>query len=143
VELGAADASVRADPVRLRQVVHNLVKNGIEAAAESTAPRIEVATRTVSEGECEFVELRVSDNGPGFNDDTLSHLFEPYVTTKKKGTGLGLAIVKKIAEEHGGLVWAENRPEAGASVILRLPLIEQQAVEVEQQSSAGGGGGRV
>jgi nitrogen fixation/metabolism regulation signal transduction histidine kinase len=126
-ELEAADARVKADPVRLRQVVHNLVKNAVEAAAESAEPSILVSTRVVRDGECEFVELRVSDNGPGFDDDTLSHLFEPYVTTKKKGTGLGLAIVKKIAEEHDGLVWAENRPGSGADVVLRLPRLQKHA----------------
>ena len=133
VDLGAADARIEADPVRLRQVVHNLVKNAIEAVTASDSPRIEVRTCVLSQGECDFVELRVSDNGPGFNDDTLSHLFEPYVTTKKKGTGLGLAIVKKIAEEHGGLVWAENRPVAGADVILRLPLIQQGQIQADRQ----------
>ena len=129
IDLGAPEAKVEADPVRLRQVVHNLIKNAIEAVDESAAPSIRVSTAVVSQGECDFVELRVSDNGPGFNDDTLSHLFEPYVTTKKKGTGLGLAIVKKIAEEHAGLVWAENRPEEGADVILRLPLVQERKSE--------------
>ena len=137
-EFGAVHARVKADPVRLRQVVHNLVKNAVEAAAESASPCIEVTTRVVSEGECEFVELRVSDNGPGFDDDTLGHLFEPYVTTKKKGTGLGLAIVKKIAEEHDGVVWAENRPESGADVVLRLPLIPPQPDKLARNSSAHG-----
>lgn len=136
-DFGAVHARVKADPVRLRQVVHNLVKNAVEAAAESALPCIGVSTRVVSEGECEFVELRVSDNGPGFDDNTLSHLFEPYVTTKKKGTGLGLAIVKKIAEEHDGLVWAENRPGSGADVVLRLPLIPPQPDRVALQQSAG------
>jgi len=136
-ELGAAGAKVKADPVRLRQVVHNLVKNAVEAAAENSTPCIKVKTGVVSEAECEFVELRISDNGPGFDDDTLSHLFEPYVTTKKKGTGLGLAIVKKIAEEHDGLVWAENRPGSGADVVLRLPLLQPQLAGASVNESGG------
>jgi PAS domain S-box-containing protein len=127
VDLGAPDASVEADPVRLRQVIHNLVKNATEAAVEITdppvAPAIEVATRVVTESESQLVELRVSDNGPGFDNDTLGHLFEPYVTTKAKGTGLGLAIVKKITEEHSGEVWAQNRDGRGASLFLRLPVV--------------------
>lgn len=124
IALTAGQASVEADPVRLRQVVHNLVKNAVEAVAETPDPRIEVSTRVLTESECTFVELKVSDNGPGFNDETLSHLFEPYVTTKAKGTGLGLAIVKKIIEEHGGLIWAANRPGNGVEVVLRLPLFD-------------------
>ena len=62
------------------------------------------------------------DTGPGFDQDLLGEMFEPYVTTKTKGTGLGLAIVKKIVEEHGGQIWAENLDD-GACVILRLPVI--------------------
>jgi nitrogen fixation/metabolism regulation signal transduction histidine kinase len=54
----------------------------------------------------------------------LDKLFEPYVTTKTKGTGLGMAIVKKIVEEHGGIIVAENAPEGGAVVRIRLRLAE-------------------
>ena len=121
--LNAGGARIEADPVRLRQVVHNLVKNAQEAVADEAKPEVEIATEQVREAGCSFVELRVSDNGPGFDEDTLTHLFEPYVTTKVKGTGLGLAIVKKIVEEHGGLIWAENRSERGACVILRPPML--------------------
>jgi nitrogen fixation/metabolism regulation signal transduction histidine kinase len=56
----------------------------------------------------------------------INTLFEPYATTKTKGTGMGLAIVKKIIEEHGGDVWAENREDDGAGIIIRLPLEDQQ-----------------
>jgi nitrogen fixation/metabolism regulation signal transduction histidine kinase len=122
VDLQTGEAEVEADPVRLRQVVHNLVKNAREAVAGQPSPRIEVSAHIHEEQECQFVELRVLDNGPGFEEEVLSHLFEPYVTTKAKGTGLGLAVVKKITEEHGGSIWAENRPGGGACLVLRLPL---------------------
>ena len=79
-----------------------------------------------SEGELRFLELRVTDNGPGFDDQVMSRLFEPYVTTKVKGTGLGLAIVKKIIEEHGGSILAQNCGP-GACVIIRLPAVGQAA----------------
>jgi len=120
--LETGGARIKADPVRLRQVIHNLVKNAQEAVSDVKNPRIEVTTRLVRSADYQLIELRVADNGPGFDDDTLSHLFEPYVTTKVKGTGLGLAIVKKIVEEHGGLVRAENRADSGACITLRLPL---------------------
>lgn len=128
LHLDAGGSRIEADPVRLRQVVHNLVKNAQEAVLNQERPKpwVEVATRRVREAGCEFVELRVTDNGTGFDQNTLTNLFEPYVTTKVKGTGLGLAIVKKIVEEHGGLIWAENRPERGACVILRLPMLESE-----------------
>ncbi len=123
VSLEAAQAQIEADPVRLRQVVHNLVKNAQEAIADSTDGRVEVVSRQRQEADCRFVEIQVLDNGPGFGDENPNHLFEPYVTKKTKGTGLGLAIVKKIVEEHGGMIWAENRPQGGACVLLRLPIL--------------------
>jgi nitrogen fixation/metabolism regulation signal transduction histidine kinase len=123
VRLTAGNASVEVDPVRIRQVIHNLVKNAQEAVQEQVEPWVEVSTRRLSKGGAPFVEIEISDNGPGFDDETLAHLFEPYVTTKLKGTGLGLAIVKKIVEEHGGLIWAENRAQQGARVIFRLPAL--------------------
>ena len=123
VSLEAAQAQIEADPVRLRQVVHNLVKNAQEAIADSADGRVEVMSRQRQEADCRFVEIQVLDNGPGFGDENPNHLFEPYVTKKTKGTGLGLAIVKKIVEEHGGMIWAENRPQGGACVIIRLPIL--------------------
>jgi len=125
IKLDAAGARVEADPVRLRQVVHNLVKNAQEALTDRAHSEIIVSTRQLQEAEYPFVELQVMDNGPGFDDETLAHLFEPYVTTKPRGTGLGLAVVKKIAEEHGGLIRAENNTDSGARVILRLPVREE------------------
>ncbi len=123
VSLEAEEAQIEADPVRLRQVVHNLVKNAQEAIADSEDGRVEVTSRQKQEADCRFVEIQVLDNGPGFGDENPNHLFEPYVTKKAKGTGLGLAIVKKIVEEHGGMIWAENCPQGGACVILRLPIL--------------------
>ena len=58
----------------------------------------------------------VTDNGHGFDKEMLARVFDPYVTSKPRGTGLGLAIVKKIAEEHGGSIEANNRPDGGAYV---------------------------
>ena len=129
VELARTDVLIEADPVRLRQVIHNLIKNAQEALAETDGALIRIATREVDEGGCRFVELRVEDNGPGFDDEVLAHLFEPYVTTKVKGTGLGLAIVRKIVEEHAGQVWAENREEGGGRIVLRLPAVTGSPVE--------------
>jgi nitrogen fixation/metabolism regulation signal transduction histidine kinase len=70
--------------------------------------------------------IMVTDNGHGFRQEMLARVFEPYVTSKPKGTGLGLAIVKKIAEEHGGSIEADNRPEGGAFVRVVLPLTALQ-----------------
>jgi PAS domain S-box-containing protein len=121
-QLSAGEPTVRADPVRLRQALHNLMKNALEAIGEERKPQIQVATRSVRADEQDWVELSVADNGPGLPADFGERWFEPYTTSKTRGTGLGLAVVKKIAEEHGGSVRAENRAGAGAVFTLRLPL---------------------
>jgi PAS domain S-box-containing protein len=120
--LAAADPLLRADAGRLRQLLHNLLKNALEAIGDMRKPNIEVSTLRVHDGGQEWVELAVADNGPGLPDGFGERWFEPYKTSKAKGTGLGLAVVKKIAEEHGGSVRAENRPENGAVFTLRLPI---------------------
>jgi len=121
-ELDPAEPLVEADPARIRQVLHNLLRNALEACEEGGVPaRITVQTRCVRHAGCRAVELAVRDRGPGFDREVLDHLFEPYVTTKAGGTGLGLAIVKKIVEEHGGTIQATNRGEGGAEVVIRLP----------------------
>jgi len=121
VQPGAPGTLVEADPVRLRQVLHNLVKNALEAVADRAQGEVEVRTRLVEVGECPLAEIQVLDNGSGFDEANLGQIFEPYVTTKTRGTGLGLAIVKKIVEEHGGIIWAANRPGGGGCMTLRLP----------------------
>ncbi len=113
---------VEADAVRVRQLLHNLIRNAQDALEGQADGVIEVAARAVPDGERPYAEISVSDNGPGIDDEVRSRLFEPYVTSKKKGTGLGLAIVKKLVEEHGGSVAAENLPERGARLVVRLPF---------------------
>jgi nitrogen fixation/metabolism regulation signal transduction histidine kinase len=121
LQLADALPPVMADAGRMRQLLHNLIKNGFEALDEIDEPHLEMETRCVREARCAVVELRVQDNGRGVPEDLMPRLFEPYVTSKPKGTGLGLAIVKKIVEEHNGMVWAENRSSAGARIVIRLP----------------------
>ena len=125
-EPGAPGAVVEGDPLRLRQVLHNLVKNAQESGGERPA-RVWVATRVLERNGRRWVELRVEDDGSGFELEDIDQVFEPYVTSKHKGTGLGLAIVKRIVGEHGGNIRAENRPQGGARVSLLLPLQQEPA----------------
>jgi nitrogen fixation/metabolism regulation signal transduction histidine kinase len=102
------------DATQLRQVIHNLVQNGLDAVAERPDGQVRISTEPVRNeiGELRAVRLAVHDNGPGFAEKVLKRAFEPYVTTKSKGTGLGLAVVKKIADEHGARVRIGNRGSA-------------------------------
>ncbi len=136
-DLDPAGPLVEADPARLRQLLHNLLRNALEAAEGHGPARVTVRTRCVRVAGCRAVELAVSDAGPGFEPEVLGRLFEPYVTTKAGGTGLGLAIVKKIVEEHGGSIRARNRPGEGAEVVVRLPAAGARAAGVPSVRPAG------
>jgi nitrogen fixation/metabolism regulation signal transduction histidine kinase len=115
---------VEADAGRVRQILHNLIRNSVEALDHTPNGRIDVDVSAAEVHEVDVVEIVVSDNGPGFQSNTLGQIFDPYVTTKPKGTGLGLAIVKKLVEEHAGTINAENRDEGGALIRIQLPVNE-------------------
>ncbi|MDJ0805713.1 MAG: ATP-binding protein, partial [Gammaproteobacteria bacterium] len=123
-ELNAQGVLVEVDPLRVRQMVHNLLKNAREAVADREDGRIVLRTCEIIRDDRPHYEIRILDNGPGFHESMMEHLFEPYVTSKPKGTGLGLAIVKKIVEEHGGNLWAENLT-AGACMVVQLPVLDE------------------
>ncbi|OQW95117.1 MAG: hypothetical protein BWK79_03565 [Beggiatoa sp. IS2] len=123
---------IEVDRGRIRQVLHNLIKNAIEATP--AAALIKVSTHYLTEPTYQCIELRIQDRGPGVSEDLLNRIFEPYVTTKIKGTGLGLAIVKKIVEEHGGIVWIENH--GGVCVIIRLPTTSVPPILLNEQGVA-------
>ena len=115
------DPVLRADGGRLRQLLHNLLKNSLEAIGATRKPHIEVSTCDIVENGKNWIELAIADNGPGLPAGFGERWYEPYTTSKARGTGLGLAVAKKIAEEHGGNIRAENRPDGGAVFTLRLP----------------------
>ena len=121
---------IEADMGRVRQILHNLIRNAMEALEGSNDGRIDVHVSAAEIDEIEVIQIKVEDNGHGFQLDTVSQIFDPYVTTKPKGTGLGLAIVKKLVEEHVGSIRASNRSEGGAMISIRLPINEAAREQV-------------
>jgi len=115
---------VEADMGRIRQILHNLIRNATEALEHAEGGRIDVGISAAEVHGVDVIEIVVADNGPGFQTDSVSQIFDPYVTTKPKGTGLGLAIVKKLVEEHAGIIVAENQEEGGAVIRIQLPVNE-------------------
>jgi len=104
----------KLDPEAFKQVLINLIKNGLEAADDA------VVTLTMS-GEEDGLNIMVEDTGPGFTEEKLQNSFEPYFSTKKGGSGLGLVICHRIVHDHGGTMELYNRPEGGGGVRVRLP----------------------
>ena len=124
VSLDPAVMYVEADAGRLRQILHNLIRNAVEALEAQQDALLRISTRATEEFELRAVFILVEDNGPGIPTESVDRIFDPYVTSKPKGTGLGLAIVKKLVEEHGGWVEASNRAEGGLRVTIALPADE-------------------
>jgi len=115
---------VRGDVVHLQQVLLNLIVNGVDAIEETNPGNRRVSITTSLDGP-QMVEIAVSDSGPGIPADKLASIFDPFFTTKPNGMGMGLPISRTIIEAHGGRLWAENRPEGGASFRFTLPVAEE------------------
>lgn len=116
------DLSLPADPGRLRQLLHNLITNAVEAGSTSPTINIAVDIAATHDARGDGVALQVIDDGRGLPTGFDERWFEPYQTTKTKGHGLGLAIARRIAEEHGGALSARNAEDGGAIFECWLPM---------------------
>ncbi|WP_158290223.1 ATP-binding protein [Ramlibacter sp. WS9] len=121
LELGALGECC-ADPPLLAQVMLNLLGNAIKYTRKEPHPVIHVACRT----EADDLVISVKDNGAGFDMQFAEALFKPFgrlhSSSEFEGSGIGLALVEQVVRRHGGRVWAESSPGAGASVFFTLPL---------------------
>ncbi|RME88098.1 MAG: hybrid sensor histidine kinase/response regulator [Planctomycetota bacterium] len=110
------------DKNRIRQVISNLISNGVKYSEEGT----EITVTVQQEGE--YIKLAVQDQGQGIPSEEIERLFQPFQKTSvqatkgEKSTGLGLAIVKKIVEAHGGRIWVESEVGKGSTFYMSLPL---------------------
>jgi signal transduction histidine kinase len=105
---------------RLPKVFSNLVKNAIQYSPPQSTITIE-AQEVCAEGRV-WIDCTIKDCGPGFRDEDLPRIFEPFYTKRRGGTGLGLSIAQRIMEEHRGRICAGNRPEGGAFMVTRFPV---------------------
>jgi PAS domain S-box-containing protein len=117
--------AVHADPIQIQQVILNLLRNAVEAMAE-TPPETRRLTITTSVPEKGAVEVAVSDSGPGLREEDATRLFDAFFTTKANGMGMGLAISRSIVEDHGGRLWGESVPRGGATFRFTLPTAEDR-----------------
>jgi len=110
---------VMIDKIQIQQVVINLVRNAVDVLAD--APRREITIRTRRPAP-DWVEVTVSDSGPGLPAAVAERLFEPFVTTKPQGMGIGLSISHSIIEGHGGSLGASANPGGGTTFRFTLPV---------------------
>jgi signal transduction histidine kinase len=113
--------NIRGDPLLLRQVWVNLIANAVKYSSKTAEARVSV----FASAEPERIVYSVRDNGVGFDMKNVDQLFGVFRrlhrTEEFPGTGVGLAIVKRIVERHGGTVWAEAKPGAGATFSFAMP----------------------
>lgn len=122
LELDRALSRVAADKLEIEQVLVNLLRNAVDAMADTPRAERTVTIRTaVAAG---GVAVAVSDCGVGLPVDDPERVMEAFYTTKPKGTGLGLSISRGIVEACGGRLWAENNAAAGATFHFTLPAVE-------------------
>ena len=113
----AADA-VYADRVQIQQVLVNLIRNAVDAMADSPRRELTIASKRLADG---TAQVSVTDTGSGINDDFRERLFQPFMTTKAEGMGVGLSISRSIIEAHGGRIWADANPKGGTVFHFTLP----------------------
>jgi signal transduction histidine kinase len=112
LELSDTPLLASVDPVQIRQVMLNLVTNGMESTVETGRPR-EVVISSALNGMGQ-VMITVRDNGAGLTEHVKEKMFEPFFTTKPYGTGIGLSICRSIVEAHNGRIWADALRQGAA-----------------------------
>ncbi len=118
-DLANVDYEIYVDLDALEQVFRNVLENAIFACSEPGI--ITIQCRPTLLARHEAIEIRIRDNGPGFEADTAKKLFEPFFTTKTKGTGLGMAIARRLVEAHGGKIAIGRVSALGAEIVITLP----------------------
>jgi two-component system sensor kinase FixL len=112
--------TVEADPIQIQQVLINLIRNAVEAMAQSAERRLSVNARRAGA----FVEVEVGDTGPGLAAEVRQKLFEPFLSTKSEGMGVGLSICRTIVESHQGRIWAAEETGRGAAIHFTVPAAD-------------------
>ncbi|MDP9253436.1 MAG: PAS domain S-box protein, partial [Verrucomicrobiota bacterium] len=129
--------SVYADPNRVRQILSNLIDNGIKFTPEHGAVTV---TAQVLNDNSEFVRVAVTDTGCGISPDQAQNVFERLyqvpgpAATSRKGLGLGLYICKELVSQHGGRIWVENRRGRGSTFLFTLPRASRNGDNITNHS---------
>lgn len=130
-DIAPALPAVRANPIRLRQVLDNIIGNAIKYSNDHG----EISISIHSEGD--QVILEVTDQGPGIPPADQPHIFDKFyrasnISSKVEGSGLGLAIVKNIVENHQGRIWVESTLDQGTTFFIVLPIVSEPVQAVKK-----------
>jgi two-component system sensor histidine kinase DctS len=120
--LAEGDPELQGDPLLLQQALLNLLRNAMDAMAETPPERRELRVTTASDAG--QVTVAIADRGCGIDPSVREQLFEPFFTTKAEGMGMGLNICRSVMELHGGRIWAEENPGGGTIFTLSVPVDE-------------------
>ncbi len=123
-ELEPAPFIVMVDPDQFRQVISNLLINAMQANAHDLRVTVKASIQVDDNVAC----IKIEDNGPGMEADTLEKVFEPLYTTRDMGTGLGLSICQQIIAAHAGSININSMPGQGTIVEILIPM-EKLAVQ--------------
>ena len=126
LKLIAGPPGLSADSGQIRQLLHNIIANSSEAVKKGEQAEVHIRTRLITQAGKKWLEIEISDHGPGYPEVVLEKPFEPYVTFKTSGTGLGLAICRKIVSEHDGRITIYNPTVGGACTTIILPVESPQ-----------------
>lgn len=124
VDLDPSLAPVRGNRLQVEKVLINLIENSIEAMHQAGIGKRAIAITVRTAADEAMAQVTVTDSGPGIDKETLHRIFDPFFSTKPKGLGMGLAISRAIIESHGGQLWVDSQPGAGASFHFTLPFAE-------------------
>jgi len=113
---------VQANLLQVKKVLINLLCNGVEAMRNTGMATTAITISVHTHAERNMAQVTVQDSGPGLSEERLARIFEPFFTTKHEGIGLGLTISRALIEAHGGQLWAELSPTAGARFHFTLPF---------------------
>jgi signal transduction histidine kinase len=111
--------AIKADPMEIEQIFTNLFLNSIHVMSEEGTLAVQL------DQDESYINLRVSDTGPGIPPENLPNIFDPFFTTNSRGTGLGLSVVLRIVKTYKGKIEVEKSDASGTTFSVRLPLAPQ------------------